>query len=345
MQPNNMQPQPAMAPMQPTPQPILQPNAPTQPQQPMPTNYQQTPIPSAPKKKANIGFILAIVFALLSLVLGILLILNLNKKSPEVATVGDVAIPLSTPLSKVQIPEGSPDDILKDVLAGRTFTVNSSYDEYITFTSNSKYEYSYYREPFADRQKLQPSTEPGTYTVKGDIITLSNEETFKIKGDYLIKDSEKISKNSNAVYFDSLQLHNTIQNISVAFSNYLNTAKKAEMPNYEKVRIDRFYCHADFSVKKMTNADSYLCDTTYSYLFDQAKLETQMKAAKTTSFTTYCTLKNSPYRIFLTEGGNCNNDETVSTWSYVIVRTDNISYQITGTFRTIEDATEALPRY
>lgn len=117
------------------------------------------------------------------------------------------------------------------------------------------------------------------------------------------------------------------------------------MPNYEKIRIDRYYCHADFSVKKMTNADSYLCDTSYSYLLDQTKIEAQMKAEKATSFANYCTLANSPYRIFLTEGGNCNNDETVSTWTYMIVRTDNISYQITGTFRAIEGTTEPLARY
>ena len=341
MQPDNMQSQPAMAPMQSA---APQPNAPIPPQ-PMPIGYQQAPTPPTPKKKSNISPVLAIFFALLSLILGILLIFNLTKKTPENATVGDITIPISTPLSKVKIPEGSPKDILKDVLAGRTFAINSSYDEYITFVNDSKYEYSYYREPFADRQKLQPSTEPGTYKVDGDTITLSNEETFQIKGDYLIKTSQKISNNNTAVYFDSLQLHTIIQNISVAFSNYLNTTKKVEMPNYEKIRIDRYYCHADFSVKKMTNADSYLCDTSYSYLLDQTKIEAQMKAEKATSFANYCTLANSPYRIFLTEGGNCNNDETVSTWTYMIVRTDNISYQITGTFRAIEGTTEPLARY
>ena len=331
MQPNNMQPAP-------------QPTPPIQPQS-MPNGYQQAPVPSVPKKKSHISLFFAIIFALLSLALGVILVLNLTKKAPEVTTVGNIAVPLSTPLSKVEIPDNSPEDILKDALTGRTFTTNSSYDEYITFTSDSKYEYSYYREPSTDRQKLQPSTEPGTYTVKDNTITLSNEEEFKIKGDYLIKNSEKISKNSNAVYFDSLQLRNIVQNITVAFSNHLNTSKKAETPNYEKIRIDRFYCRADFSVKKMTNADSYLCDTTYSYLFDQAKLDAQMEEAKITDFAAYCALENSPYHIFLTEGGECNNDKTVSTWTYTIVRTDNISYQITGSFRTIDDSTETLPRY
>ena len=331
MQPNNMQAQPAMAPMQ-------------APQQ-SPMNYQQTPVPPIAKKASPLGMILAIVFGVIAL--GLIIFIVIDKMKPQDKPVDTYVMtaPLSTRLSEIDIPDGSEADILKNALAGRTFTVNSSFDEYITFTSESKYEFSYYRKPTEDRLKLQASTDPGTYTVNDKAITLSNGETFQITGDYLVKTSEKLSSNKTAVYFDALQLDTIMPNISVALNTYLNTNKKADAPNFEKVRIDRYSCHADYSIKKMTNADSYLCDTTYSYLFDQAKLSTQVSAAKLKSFPAYCAAKKSPYLTYVTDGGTCNEDYTVSTWSYVIVRTDNISYRVTGSFRTIEDSTEALPRY
>ncbi len=331
MQPNNMQPQPAMAPQQ-------------MPQQ-GPMNYQTTPIPPVAKKASPLGMILAIVFGLIALGLIIFIVIDKMKPQDEPVDTSATNAPLSVRLSEVTIPDSSEADVLKNTLAGRTFTVNSAFDEYITFTSESKYEFSYYRNPTEDRLKLQASTDPGTYTVNDKAITLSNGETFQITGDYLVKTSDKISNNKTAVYFDALQLDSAIPNISVALSTYLNTNKKAEAPNFEKTRIDRFYCHADYSIKKMTNADSYLCDMSYSYLFDQAKLETQIKTAKAKSFPAYCAVKKNPYLSYVTDGGVCTQDYTVSTWSYVIIRTDNISYRVTGAFRTIEDSADPLPRY
>ncbi|MBO4855257.1 hypothetical protein J6X15_04255 [Candidatus Saccharibacteria bacterium] len=331
MQPNNMQAQPAMAPNQ-------------MPQQ-SPMNYQTTPVPPTAKKASPLGMILAIVFGVIALGLIIFIVIDKMKPQDKPVDTHVMTAPLSTRLSEIDIPKGSEADILKNTLAGRTFTVNSAFDEYITFTSESKYEFSYYRSPVEDRLKLQASTDPGTYTVNDKAITLSNGESFQITGDYLVKTSDKMSNNKTTVYFDALQLDSIMPNISVALSTYLNTNKKADAPNFEKVRIERFYCHADYSIKKMTNADSYLCDTTYSYLFDQSKLATQIKAAKAANFPAYCALKKSPYSTYVADGGTCNPDYTVSTWSYVIVRTDNISYRVTGSFRTIEDSTEALPRY
>ena len=339
MQPNNIQPQPMAAPLQtmpPSPQPM--------PPQSMPTTPSASPTSPAAKKH-KISTILAVIFGLTTIALGAFLIFSILNKKPETAVIGDTTVPTSTPLSKIEIPANSAEDILKNALSGRTFTVNADYEEYISFTDSSKYEYSYYRDTPSDRYKLQPSTKTGTYTVKDKTITLNNSETFQITGDYLVKGESKDSNNKTAVYFDSLQLNNVLPNITTALNNYLNTNKKSEMPNYEKIRIDRFYCRADFDNKKITNADSYLCDTTYSYIFDQSKLEEQMKAAKISNFPAYCAANNSPYKIFLAEEGECNNNGTASTWSFVIVRTDNITYRVTGTFRTIEGITDPLPRY
>ena len=338
MQPNNMQAQPAMSPMQ----------ANMATPQSAPMNYQTPPIPPAPKKQSNLGMVLAIIFGVIALGLLIFIVVDklvLNKNDKPVEKEATSA-PLSVRLSEIEIPDGSTADVLKNTLAGRTFTVNSEFEEFITFTSDSKYTYSYFREPSTDREKLQASTQSGTYTVNDKAITLDNEETFQITGDYLVKTSEKISKNNTAVYFDALQLDTVLPNISVAFSTYLNTNKDTNAPNFEKARIDRYYCRADYNNKKMTSADSYLCDTTYSYLFDKAKIETKFNAAKVKSFPAYCAIKNSPYLSYIKDGGSCQNDFTISTWNFVIVRvTDNISYRVMGAFRTLDDSTEALPRF
>ena len=347
MQPNNMQFQPNMAPMQPQPaQSASQPNT-LPPQNTPPVNYQTTPIPQTKKEKGHLSLLLAVIFGLATLGLVVYIVVDkvINKKPTGENETHALNAQPSTPLSQIKIPDGSPEDILKNALAGRTFAVNPSHDEFITFTTDSKYEFTYYREPNADRKKLQPSTEAGDYTVKGSTITLSNDESFQITGDYLVKSTDRVSKNKTAVYFDSLQFSKAMPNITVALSNYLNTVKKPEVPNLEKIRIDHLYCHADYSNNNMTNADSYICDTNYSLLFDEAKLATQMQAAKIANFPSYCALKNSPYNLFLLENGFCNMDNTVSSWAFVIVRTDNISYRVTGAFRTIQGSTETPQRF
>lgn len=348
MQPNNMQFQPNMAPMQPQQpvQPAPQLNT-LPPQNTPPANYQTTPIPQAKKEKGHLSLLLAVIFGLATLGLVAYIVVDkvVNKKPTGENETHALNAQPSTPLSQIKIPDGSPEDILKNVLAGRTFAINPSHDEFITFTTDSKYEFSYYREPNADRKKLQPSTEAGDYTVKGSTITLSNDESFQITGDYLVKSTDRVSKNKTAVYFDSLQFSKAMPNITIALSNYLNTVKKPEVPNFEKIRIDHLYCHADYSNNNMTNADSYICDTSYSLLFDEAKLATQMQAAKIANFPSYCALKNSPYNLFLLDNGFCNMDNTVSSWAFVIVRTDNISYRVTGTFRTIQGSTGIPQRF
>ena len=333
MQPNNMQTQPAMAQM-PTPQPT-------------PANYPTAPAPASikPKKAGRLGTILAIIFGIIAF--GAIAFIIFDKLKPQEEPVNtDVSTaPLSTRLSEISIPEGSDADIFKKTLAGRTFTVNTAFDEYITFTNESKYVFSYYDKPSEGRTILQASSKPGTYTVKDKTITLDNGESFEIVGDYLVKNTETISKNRTAVYFDALQLDSVIPNISLTLNTYLKNNKKTELGDFEKARIDRFTCHADRSFKKMTNADSYLCDTTYSFLFNQSKIKAKMEAAKQLDFITFCRMKGTPFLGFLNNGGTCNPDYTVSSWSYVIVRTDNVSYRVTGTFNTIEDSTAPLPRF
>lgn len=328
-----MQAQPAMAPMQ-APQPTSI-NYPTPP----------TPAPVKTKKTGRLSTTLAVIFGIIAIGAVTFIVLEKLKPQEECINTDVSTAPLSTRLSEIDIPEGSEADILKKTLAGRTFTVNATFDEYVSFTSESKYIFSYYDKPLEGRPKLQASSKPGTYTVKNKTITLDNGETFEIVGDYLVKGTEAISKNRTAVYFDALQLDSVIPNISLALNTYLKNNKKPELADFEKTRIDRFSCRADRSFKKMTNADSYICDTTYSYTFDQSKLQTQISAAKAKDFPAFCQTKSSPYLGYVADGGNCNQDYSITNWSYVIVRTDNVTYRVTGAFQAVEDSTEPLPRF
>ena len=76
MQPNNMQPQPAMMPMQ------AQPNQPA-PQATAPINYQTTPISQPQKKKGHLSIILAILFCMTTLGLAAYIIVDkvINNKA------------------------------------------------------------------------------------------------------------------------------------------------------------------------------------------------------------------------------------------------------------------------
>lgn len=341
-----MQTQPMAAPLQ-TPQTPQAPQAPQQPQ----VNYQPTPppiqmpTPNKPQKNRRISTILAIIFGITTVALLAFIVIDKLKPQEQQVDTDVSTAPLSTRLSEISTPEGSESDIFKKTLAGRTFTVNASFEEYVTFTSESKYLFSYYEKPVEGRPKLQASSKPGTYTVNNKTISLDNGETFEIVGDYLVKNTEKVSKNRTAVYFDALQLNSVIPNVSLALNNYLKSNKKPQDADFEKTRIDRFFCHADRSFKKMTNADSYICDTIYSYVFDQSKIQPQITTAKVKDFPTYCLTKGNSYSSYVSDGGNCNSDYSISNWSYVIVRTDNVTYRVTGAFRTVSDSTEALPRF
>lgn len=335
MQPNNMPTQPAMAPQsapinpQPTPNPT-----PTPP-----------PAPAKPQKASRLSLILAIVFGLIALGLAVYVVFDKLKPQEKCVNTDASTAPLSTRLSEISVPEGSEPDILKNTLAGRTFAVNPAFDEYVTFTDTSKYIFSYYSKPAEDRIAVQASSKPGNYTVNGKTINLDNGESFEITGDYLVKTTDKISKNKTAVYFDAAQLNSVIPSISLALNSYLNNNKTSESASFDKARIDRFYCRADYSIKKMTNADSYLCDTNFTYIFNQSKYKTQMETAGKQDFVTFCNMKGTPFLKYIMDGGSCNSDFTISDWSYVIVRTDNLSYRVTGVFRTIEGDTSPLPRF
>ena len=186
-----------------------------------PNTYYQVQAPQKPAKTKSTGGLIAIIILLVVLLLGLGIFVLVDKlvlSKKTVVEANDLSgTSQSISLSNVEIPEGSEADILKNVLAGRTFLVNEIYDQYITFKNNSEYTYSYYRTPdqILDHFQNVPSEHNGTFTVNDKVITLSGGDTFTITGDYLVKTSDKLSSNKNTIYFDANQL--TIFKKSLSF--------------------------------------------------------------------------------------------------------------------------------
>ena len=173
------------------------------------TYYEVTQIkpPKPPKKPSRLPLVLAIIFAITTI--GLIVVLVLEKLAPKQPAIGPdetethvLSAPLFTRLSEIDIPDDSPEDIIKNALAGRTFLFENNYDQYLRFITDSKFEFAYYANPDTDFRKLQASDDNGTYKITNNkTITLSNGESFTITGDYLVKTTDTLSHNQNYVYF------------------------------------------------------------------------------------------------------------------------------------------------
>lgn len=306
------------------------------------TYYQVTPVqasaPATPAtKKSHSALIFAILFALIAAGLGAFIILDkfvFNKKSTATDTRVETA-PMSVRLSEIQIPSGSAGDIIKNALAGRTFIYGERYDQFLHFIDESKYEFSYYHAPDEDYRKLQVSVDTGTYNVADNrVINLSNGEMFTITGDYLIKNSSKLSNNKNQIYFDLNQYTNVITNISAAYTSYTNAALGTDGIKASKVIVDKLRCYV--GDKNITAADAYACEVHTTAYFDAKNitplLPVDKKGKLKQTFAKYCPLHPEYFSAYYTDANNsaCYNDYTITNSAIAIIRTDNVSYRVTG---------------
>lgn len=229
---------------------------------PDPNHPQQNP--QQENKKHPLRSILIALIILASL--GLNVFFQINKlKAPETVDETAVIPPISTPLSKIN------QDMLADALAGRSFTVDKLFDQSLTFTDSTHYTFSYYRQE-SDQKTLPASTESGTFTISENTITLSGGDSFTVSGDYLIKASDQLSANKNAIYFDSLQLASFSRSFASALTAHINKQllsgedeNPATAKNFKKAQLDHFSCAFDQS--RMTNADNFVCATSYTRLF------------------------------------------------------------------------------
>ena len=317
----------------------MQPNTYLQPN----TYYQVQQPPKPEKKHSSAGaIVLAVLFALIAVGLGVYILVDklILSKTTEEIVIDLSDTPANVALSEVEIPEDADKDILKDVLAGRTFIVNEIYDQYITFKSDTDYTYSYYRTPdtMLDHYQNVPSEHNGTYTVNDKVITLSGGDTFTITGDYLVKTSDKLSTNKNTIYFDAGQLPTFKKSITNALTSYMNNLQKKaadEVFAVQKSEIEDYLCTYDRP--HMTNADHFICKANYSLYFNTKDIEKSTKtlaalcpvlaeAYSATGFVKACT---SPEK----------NMGYLSTWSNLIARVkSNSNYEITGSFRSDAEA-------
>ena len=305
------------------------------------STVQPAPAPGATPKKSHLALVLAIIFAIIAVGLGVFIILDkvvFNKKTGTVDTRVETA-PMSVRLSEIQIPQGSPDDIIKSTLAGRTFVYGERYDEYLRFSDTEKYEFSYYHAPLADYRKLQVSNDNGTYKVTGNnYISLSNGEAFTITGDYLVKNTDKLSNNKNQIYFDNDQYANVIANITAAYTSYVNGSLESDANKASKIIIDSMRCYV--GDKNLTAADTYACELKTTAYFDSKYIDPLLPANKKgvkQTFLKFCTANPAKFAGYYTDALNssCGEDYTITNTATAIIRTDNVSYRVTGVNPTV----------
>lgn len=235
--------------------------------------YQQsTNTPKAKPSKVNFIIITILIVTIVGLIIYILVDKFIFTKS-SVVTVEDSNMRADMiPLTEI---EKSGVD-LKDALAGRIFTVDSTYHQYIKFTSNEKYEFHYWRKPGEDPYYLVPSIDNGHFTVEGKNIKLSSGDAFRITHNYLVKSADGLSANTNTIYFDNYSLPQTSQYLDEAFTAYIEKIRKAD-PTLAKVELarvslDYLTCTAD--QKQVNDPDNdFICNGDYVYYFNTASVK------------------------------------------------------------------------
>ena len=302
--------------------------------------YQVTQVAPAPtssgKQATPTSFYILIIAVLWLIILGLVISIIVDKyftqKTPEEIGNDLGATNLSVSLSNVEIPAGSDPDIFKNVLSGRIFTVNGSFDEYIKFKDTNNYTYSYYRIPDKDADQVEPSIDNGTYTVSGDTITLSSGDSFKISHDYLLKESDSLSSNKQTVYFDSGQLSVMLSQTSSALSDTVNMWRtRNDLALVDKTHIDNYSCRVDKN--HATNADNYVCEIHYSIFINEVDLQKDISTAGGQPFESFC-YTSVRYQYFTQDFGYCERN-VIHNQANFIIRIDKGAYKITGTYRNV----------
>ncbi len=294
---------------------------------------------TGPVKKRNGLVPVVIILLLLCIGLGAgLAVVVMNKKPTPEVVVKAAPNSITAPLSELKLPEDSEahDKELAAALVDRVFSSTVTNEQAIEFTSTTEFVYTYYKDHDADYPKVSPSTANGTYKVKGDTITLSSGDSFRIVGDYLIKLGTSLSDDEDTVYFDLYQTKTSAPSIASAYNSYIIKQVKANAGSVpvEKAVIDYQTLICKVGDSHLTNADNYYCtiDTTI-YLgketADAAVTELQ-KTDKKADFLSYC--KTAAEVAEFSKGGTCNANYTITSKANIIVRISDGDYRVTGLF-------------
>ncbi len=298
--------------------------------------YSQPTPPPAPtyKAKTPAGLIFALVFFIIATI-GLGAYLAIDKLAPSKGA--DIANEKSSnditiPLSKIDTTDS--EDAIKNALVGRTFIVDNAFEQAITFTSDSECDFYYYANPTSDIPSYSISVAHSKYSVNGDIISLSDGDEFQIKNDYLVKTSDKLSKNKSTVYFDSQQFATIGKNTTQALKKYLSTWGGDASYNAEKAYISSISCST--SSKHLTNADSYICNTAFTLYFNKASADKLIKKQNMQNFSNLC----ANYAGLKFYAGACDGaNYGISTSRNLVIRfNDDGSYRITGLYTDAEEA-------
>lgn len=290
------------------------------------------PTPPVPAAKSNpLSTILAIVFGITTIALGGLIAYDkLVANKSEIPVDDNSVIALSTPLSKVDAANYT------KALTGRVFTVDGSFEQTIKFTSATEYEYSYYQNPATDIANFDLSLKHGSYTINGTEINLDSNDSFIITNDYLVKKSDKLSKNTATVYFDSIQLQNTYTSITKALKSKLSSWGGDASYKASKAYLSHLSCSTNS--KRLTNADNYICNTDFDLYFDAKSVEKTLAEQKVANWATLC--HNFAGLKFY--NGNCGANNSIAISRNLVVRISNDdNYSITGIWTDAEAATSA----
>lgn len=304
------------------------------PQQPQQYQYQYQQSTNIPPQKAS-NKLLPVTIILGIITLGLIIFIAVDKlifTSSEEITPEAITTEIFNPLSTIEIPnDDNYNAHMAQALTGRIFTVNTTLDQTIKFTSTEKYEFTYYRDPTADFRKVVSSTHHGKYTVDGEYIKLESGDEFRIVGDYLVKTKDELSKNELFVYFDNYQLYNIANNFNNALNAYFAKVKKnnQDIPTTEKSHtdIDNIICKADYSV--ITNADAFHCITYYTQYLNEKSVDAIIKKYDYDDYLDYC--KTDKTLKIYSEGGLCAGSYAIQNYADLIIRIDDSSsYRITG---------------
>ena len=323
------------------------------PQQPQPMSARQPAMNTGPVKKRNGLVPVVIILLLVCIGLGAgLAVVVMNQKPEQPVVVESAPNSITTPLSELKLSETDTDreKEISTALANRVFSSTVTNEQTIEFTSNTEYVYTYYKDRANDYRKVQPSTANGTFKVKGDVISLSSGDSFRIDGDYLIKQNTGLTDDSNTIYFDLYQTKTSAPSIAAAYNSYIIKQVKANQGSVpvEKAVIDFSTIICKVGDNHLTNADNYYCDIdTTIYLSkkdaDQA-VEDSQKTDDTKKTEEKKDEKKPVYKDFLSyckatveiaefsKGGTCNDDYSVTSKASIIVRISDGEYRVTGLF-------------
>ena len=281
----------------------------TQPQEQ--PNYQYQQSPAAPPKADKKPTILVIILTII--VIGLLAYIVIDKlifKKSNIVILEESSRVDLIPLTDIDLKETP----LQNALAGRIFAIDTNYREYIKFTSDTKYEFHYLRDPKSETPYLIPSIENGTYTISNNTIKLSNNEEFKLAHGYLIKTTDELSKNKNTIYFDYYHLSTTSQYLDDALTTYIEKLRSANTSltkvELAHVHLADIICVAD--QKYVTDPDNgFACTASHTYYINQKNIKESLKEQGLNKFSELCSITENGFSRYVFGDHTCN-DDTIS---------------------------------